>query len=423
MRHWIGAILLLSLLAAGGAAAVVLRALEASTTRSGWGYLMAVMAFLLSSAQGAPVLAWATRLTHGEWARPLRRPAELWHAAGVVTFILVVLGLPLLPPLEGRRSIWMVWRFGAPVLWDALALLLLMISGLALLYFGGVPDLARRRDHAPTGWPQWLSLGWDGASSRWLVLEAGLTVLGGFYLMLYVLAHTLISLDFSMSLVPGWRSAVYPPFHAVTGLQGGVAVLTLTALAVYGSCRDHGGLERQHFRSLGALVLVLSLFRFYFWWSDFIVKWYGRTPSDRLTLGFLAAGPGLGVFLASFGLAIVVPFLLLIWNGVRGSIWGPSLASLSVLAGLLLDRVRLYVLPFSVEDMTVHELEHLPPLRGPDLLDVLMVAGALALALLFVLGTAWLLAPAAHWERAAGERLRRPVQLARAHAVAVAKPE
>lgn len=423
MRRWRWAILLLSLLAAAGAAAVVGRALETPATRSGWGYLMAAMAFLLSSAQGAPVLAWATRVTHGQWARPLRRPAELWHAAGGVTFVLVLLGLPALPPLEGRQSLWLVWRFGAPALWDALALLLLTITGLALLYFGSLPDLARRRDRAATGWPRRLSLGWDGASSRWPVLESGLTVLGGFYLMLYVLAHTLVSLDFSMSLVPGWRSAVYPPFHAVTGLQGGVAVLTLTALAIYRSCRDHGGLERQHFRILGALVLVLSLFRFYFWWSDFIVKWYGRTPADQLTLGFLAAGPGLAVFLTSFGLAIVVPFLLLIWNGVRGSVWGPSLASVSVLAGLFLDRVRLYVLPFSIEDVTVRELEHLPSLRGPDLLDVLMVAGVVALALLLVLGAAWLLAPSAHWERAAGERLRRPVRLARAHAVAVAKPE
>ena len=58
-------------------------------------------------------------------------------------------------------------------------------------------------------------------------------------------------------------------------------------------------------------------------------------------------GPYLPVFIAVFVLCFAAPLFVMMWNVVRKSIWGPTIMSVSVLLGTLLDRLRLYVSAYS----------------------------------------------------------------------------
>jgi hypothetical protein len=120
----------------------------------------AITGFLMSSAQAAPIVAWMTRMARGHWARAVRRPAELFAVAGIVTSVLFVALPGVLPPLQGRTTIWFFWTFGAPTVWDSLSVYFLAFCGLGMLYtwreyeswmqeagFGNVERRRLLRDH------------------------------------------------------------------------------------------------------------------------------------------------------------------------------------------------------------------------------------------------------------------------------------
>ena len=48
-------------------------------------------------------------------------------------------------------------------------------------------------------------------------------ILSTLYFFVLVFVHFIISTDLSMSMVPGWRDAIYPMYHTMSGIQGGVA--------------------------------------------------------------------------------------------------------------------------------------------------------------------------------------------------------
>src|SRR5438093_6005879 len=106
-----------------------------------WGYPAATVAFILSTFQGTPAMAFATRLAKGYWALPLRRAAEIGGAAGLINAPLFILLLNQLPTQVNRTSIWYSdnglagkalgfwpalpgWPVPAVYFWDALFMLL-----------------------------------------------------------------------------------------------------------------------------------------------------------------------------------------------------------------------------------------------------------------------------------------------------------
>src|SRR6188508_398234 len=124
-RYWL-AVAILGVLAVGGIIALALLAAGGPEPRVRWAYPAAMLSFILSSAQAAPILALATRLTRGYWSVPLRRLAELGAVAGLVTAPLFILLLVQLPDWHHRPSIWQDWP-GAPQLWDSIAIVLLAV--------------------------------------------------------------------------------------------------------------------------------------------------------------------------------------------------------------------------------------------------------------------------------------------------------
>ena len=129
-----------------------------SDSREAWGYYTTTVAYLLATAGAAPVVAMVLRLVKAHWSRPMTRVAEIYGAVGLVTLLMFIPLLFLVPRASGRRTIWFQDHdgvlgagtdgkiFGAPHVYDSLALLFLVICGLALLYVSALPDMATMRD-------------------------------------------------------------------------------------------------------------------------------------------------------------------------------------------------------------------------------------------------------------------------------------
>ena len=401
------AVAALGLLTVLGIIGFVMRVSDGVEDRKLWGYYAATFAFVLTTAQAAPMVAIAPRLAKAHWRRPISRAAELWSITGLVGLLLFIPMLWLLPSLEdGRRTLWFFdpndpgfsdVPVNSPQIWATAAILGLVATGVALLWVSSLPDLAAMRDNL-TGWRQrWaarLAFGWRGTSQQWNMLYHRLGILGAFYFMMLVFVHFLISVDFLMALVPGWIDALYPATHAANALQAATATMLLTmfVLRQFGGYRDYIGLDQ--FWSLGKLMFALSLLWFWFWFSSFIVLWYGKKPNEQAALELLMVGPYLPIFLVTFITVFVVPLFTMIWSPLRKSIWGPTVIACSVLVGTFLDRVRLYVATYSVEGIgnplfDKHELklEDVKEMDAvlPGLPDVFIVAGGISLVILVYL--------------------------------------
>ena len=396
--------------------------------RPEWGYYAAMFGFLLVTAGTAPLAAIGLRWTKNHWRRPISRASEMFALVGVLNVLWFIPLMLLLPAIDlngdnalevgvDRRTIWFEVPIGAPLWWDIFALVFLVACGLAILWVSARPDMAAIAQRG-AGWRasflSRLSFGWRGTERDWKYQQASLALLGAFYFMLLILVHTLISLDFALSLVPGWKDAIFAPHHALTGIQAAVGTVLVTTFLMrsLGGYKQYIGLAP--FWSFSKVLLALTLLWGYFWFSEFMTFWYGRDPTEQSVIRLVMFESYRTAFLLNFFFSFLIPLTMLIWNSVRRSIVGPTIAGASVMIGAFFMMVRLYVPAFnipqsllgehSIADFEAETGQIAPQLLPvtPDVWDVFIILGGLgAAALIFLLGTK-LLPVVSMWETKEG---------------------
>lgn len=418
--------LLLSVIFAVGLVTVVMKIAGGFGNRSEWGYHAAAFAYLLLTAQSAVLVSVALRMVRAHWRRSLARVSEMFAVVGLFNFLVFIPLLWLLPSTEGRLSLWFDMPGNSAHIWDTLTMAILVLCGFGLLYFAAIPDLATIRDHSEGSKMaryRRLALGWEGTPKQWRALQAGLGVLGGFYFLMLIYAHAMISVDFSMSLVPGWKDAIFPTYHALSGLQAGIATLIVTMFIL----RRFGGLEKyieiDQFWALSKILLATCLLWFYFWWAGFFTYWYGRTPAEQSVLQYIMFDTYRIPFFSAFALCFPMPFLILMWNIMRKTDWGPTLAASFVLLGAMFNVVRMYVPAFGVEDPSPHALKVIPVAIYPTVNDILGFAGVIAGGILVYMLSTRIFPLISLWEVKEGMLLQRIQKFLKTEIRVMGKPE
>ncbi len=389
---WHGRALLVAgaLLLAGIIAFVIRATSDGFDERGPWAYYAAGFMFLLATVGSVPLVSVALRLSRGHWRRGLSRISELF-AISSVFMLIVYIPLPfMLPVVDDRPSLWINWHGHAPHIYDSMLLATLVLCGLAILFVGARPDFAALK-HESTGFRRWwyslLAGNWTGTKKEWRFMNAAQGVLGGLYFMMLIFTQLILSSDYALALVPGWKDSIYPAFYSLTGLQGAVAV-TLLGMFLLRRTGLHRYLYLDQFWGLAKLLLATSLLWFYFWWSGFFVFWYGRSVAEVAVLEYLIKGAYMVPFLAAISFSFVIPvFFFLIWNPIRKSVKGPVIAGTIVLFGIMFSRVREYVASFSIPKEMVGS-SHIEGILGtntPDALDIALLLGIIGGAVFFYL--------------------------------------
>jgi len=422
----------LGVLSVAGIVALVLKWLDQGDDSTRWGYVAALLSFLLSVAGGAPMVAMAPVMAKASWVRPVTRIAAMFSFASIVTIITLIPLVALLPPLvtEGarRRTIWFEAPDYSPHIWSIVGLVLLLITGIGLFYSAAIPDFASMRDHS-SGWRQrWgkrFARGWVGTDSQWRTLRMRIGMFGTFYFLILVFVNFLITTDFGQSMVPGWRDAIFPMYHSVSSFQAGVAGIVIALWAARRYMRLEKYVHVNAFWSLGRLLFALTLLWVYFFYSSFIVFWYGRSETDISTLDLLIRGPMLYAFIAAITLIWFVPWWILIWNKVRRSVNGMAIGAAVILVGVLIDRIRIFVPAWSVPPDQIHEkwLTKIPGTVYPDIFDILIMAGGISLAVLIILLMTRVIPVLSVWQVQEFNLLSKPIKYVRGQATMIAKPD
>ena len=164
-------------------------------------------------------------------------------------------------PLPNQMGIWP--NFRSPLLWDVFAVSIYGTVSLLFWYVGMIPDLATQRDRAEDKVRQWiygvLALGWRGSQRHWRHYETAYLILAGLSTPLVLSVHSIVSMDFAVSQLPGWHTTIFPPYFVAGAIFSGFAmVVTLMVI-----CRKVFGLEEiitiRHLDYMAKIMLVTGM--------------------------------------------------------------------------------------------------------------------------------------------------------------------
>ncbi len=158
-----------------------------------------------------------------------------------------------------------------------------------------IPDLATLRDRAAGGIKKIifrvLSLGWNGSHRTWARYEIVSLILAGLATPLVLSVHSIVSIDFATSLIPGWHTTIFPPYFVAGAIYSGFGmVLTLLLIT-----RQTMHLERyitvRHLDAMAKVLLLTGSIVSYAYATEFFSAWYGGNLYERYHFINRATGP------------------------------------------------------------------------------------------------------------------------------------
>jgi molybdopterin-containing oxidoreductase family membrane subunit len=353
-----------------------------------WGFAIANYVWWIGIGMAGTFISAALCLTRQGWRSALNR-----HAEAMTVFALAVSGLfPVLhlgrpwfaywlAPYPDRMGLWPQWR--SALVWDFCAIGAYVIVSVLYFYTGLIPDLAAVRDRATTRGRQvfygLLALGWRGEARDWERHATLTRMLAALAVPLVFSVHSMVALDFSEGLLPGWHSTIFPPFFVAGALFSGIAMVVVLSVPLRRAYGLEGFLTDAHFDRLGKLMLAAGWVVTYGYAAEIFTAFYGGDRYDIALVEHRMTGTYAWMFWSTIACNSVA-IQALWWRRVRIS--RPALLAVSVLVlvGMWLERFMLIV--------TSLYRDYLPSSWGmfhPTVWDIAFLAGSVGLFALFFL--------------------------------------
>jgi hypothetical protein len=284
-----GGLVLGGLVALGAVSFVV--ALAGGAGTHAWAVFLANLIFWSGLSAACPAIAGIFELTEARWAVRLRRIATttvVFMPASFVLFLLLMLGLRALYPWVSepipKKAVWLNVPFFT----------LRTVIGVAALYWVSV-RFAKAVHGSPAGASE------EPGRSR----RARLAV---WLLFLFVIVGSLLGYDLVMSLDPHWFSGLLGGYVVVGMLYSGFAFLVLLT-GLYSFGRPGWVMPPKEMQDLAKLVFATSILWMYFFWSQYLVIWYGNVPVEtRYVLARFFVDPWRCLAIIAFFIGWVIPF-------------------------------------------------------------------------------------------------------------------
>jgi Ni/Fe-hydrogenase subunit HybB-like protein len=196
-------------------------------------------------------------------------------------------------PIPTSNAIWP--QFRSPLMWDVFAVSTYFTVSLLFWYVGLVPDLAVMRDRARTRIRKFLyglfSLGWTGSNRHWSNYEKAYLILAGLATPLVLSVHSIVSLDFAVSQLPGWHTTIFPPYFVAGAIFSGFGMVLTLLIPLRKLCKLEDIITVRHIDLMCKVTLATGCIVAYAYGMEFFIAWYSGAPYERYAFINRAIGP------------------------------------------------------------------------------------------------------------------------------------
>jgi Ni/Fe-hydrogenase subunit HybB-like protein len=352
----------LALLTAAGLAGLLLMSLSYLVVKGigiwgnnipvGWAFDITNFVWWIGIGHAGTLISAILLLLKQTWRTSINRFAEamtLFAVACAGIFPLFHTGRPWLAywlfPLPNTMGVWP--QFRSPLIWDVFAVSTYATVSALFWYVGLVPDVATLRDRAQGKFAQrifgMMSLGWRGSARHWHRYETAYLLLAGLSTPLVVSVHSVVSFDFSVSVLPGWHTTIFPPYFVAGAIYSGFAMVLTLAIpmrAIYG-LEDF--ITMRHLQNMAKVMLLTGLIVAYGYAVEGFMAWYGGNQYEGFMMLNRLFGPYKYEYWALLFCNVIFPQLL--WfKSVRMNVPMLFVISIVVNIGMWLERFVIIVL-------------------------------------------------------------------------------
>ena len=349
----------------------------------GWAFDITNFVFWIGIGHAGTLISAILFLFRQKWRTSVNRAAEAMTLIAVMCagiFPLIHMGRPwlfywILPYPNFRGPLWV--NFRSPLCWDFFAISTYFLISLVFWYIGLMPDLATIRDRAKPGWRKKLmgffSFGWNGSYRTWNRYEVVYLLLAGLATPLVLSVHTIVSMDFATSIIPGWHTTIFPPYFVAGAIFSGFAmVLTLMLIA-----RKVMHLEDyftvRHVDAMCKIIIVTGSIVGLAYLTEFFTAAYSGNGYEQFVFFNRAAGPFAWAYWTMITCNVISPQLF--WfKKIRTNLVLVFLISLVVNVGMWFERFVIIVTSLSRDYLPSSWADY-----SPTIIEILTLMGSFGL--------------------------------------------
>jgi molybdopterin-containing oxidoreductase family membrane subunit len=316
-----------------------------------WGFAIVNFVWWIGIGHAGTLISAILLLLHQEWRTSINRFAEamtLFAVACAGLFPLLHLGRPWffywLFPYPNTMRIWP--QFRSPLVWDVFAVSTYATVSFLFWYMGLIPDLATLRDRARSWWAKkaygFLALGWRGSAIHWRRYEVAYLLMAGLATPLVVSVHSVVSFDFTIAIVPGWHSTIFPPYFVAGAIFSGFAMVMTLAIPLRRIYHLEDFITMRHLDNMAKVLLATGLIVAYGYFMETFMAWYSGNQYEQYMMLNRAFGPYAYVYWLVMACNVIAPQAA--WSArVRSSPAVLFVLALIVNVGMWLERYMIVV--------------------------------------------------------------------------------
>ncbi len=317
----------------------------------GWGFAIVNFVWWIGIGHAGTLISAFLLLMRQKWRTSINRFAEamtIFAVACAGIFPLLHMGRPWLAywliPYPDTMGTWP--QFRSPLVWDVFAVSTYATVSVLFWFVGLIPDLATLRDRAKNRAAQVvygvLAMGWRGSAVHWSRYEMASLLLAGLATPLVVSVHTVVSFDFTVTIVPGWHSTIFPPYFVAGAIYSGFAMVMTLAIPL----RKFYGLEdfvtMRHLENMGKVLLATGLIVAYSYMMETFMAFYSGNTYDQYMMMNRMTGPYAVVYWVLIASNLLAPQVLW-WSKLRRNVLALFIVALVVQTGMWLERFVIVV--------------------------------------------------------------------------------
>ncbi len=265
----------------------------------GWGFDIINFVWWIGIGHAGTLISAVLLLVRQSWRNSINRFAE-----AMTIFAVMCAGLyPLLHTGRPWVAYWLfpypnvlnMWpQFRSPLVWDVFAVTTYITISALFWFIGLIPDFATLRDKSKgVGQKVWglLSMGWNGSNKHWHRYEQSYLILAGISTPLVLSVHSIVSLDFAVSIVPGWNVTLFPPYFVAGAVFAGFAMVLTFAIPMRAKYGFKDIITMEHIDWMCKIMLTTGLIVFFGYLCEFFFAYYSGVEVEMFLMKNRMTGP------------------------------------------------------------------------------------------------------------------------------------